>query len=357
MNKALILVAFFIVLTVVTNGVIKYINSKSITPRSILNEMTVEQKVGQLFMLGFWGQEPDYYITKMISEREIGGVILFKYNIDNKDQVIKLTTKLQKMSTVPLFISVDQEGGVVSRVEFEGTSSISQADIKDETEAFTVAKRRAEELKELGINMNLSPVVDSISDENAYLFNRAFRGERDEIVSLSKGMIKGYKEGGVLSTIKHFPGHSNASVDFHSALDSVDIPGEELDLYIYPFKEALGVSDAVIVGHILFPQIDAQYPASLSPYFINDLLRKKLGFNGLVITDDMQMKSVYDRYSIAQAAVQAILAGNDILIYSGSPQEQADAYNAVVKAVNDGVISEKDLDSKVLRILTVKNSL
>jgi beta-N-acetylhexosaminidase len=356
-NKALVLIAFLILLTVVVSSTVKYVAEKGITPQTILEDMTLEQKVGQLFILGFWGKEPDYYITKMITERNVGGIILLGYNIDDEDQLKKLTSDLQDMSSTPLFISIDQEGGEVSRIRFEDTYNISQFDIRDENGAFNLAKQRGQQLREFGINMNFSPVLDNVSNEDSFLYTRAFRGDADNIASLAIAMIEGYREGGIIACIKHFPGYSNESLDAHSALDTIEITKEDLGLYIYPFKEALKSTDAVMMGHILFPNIDANSPTSVSKYFVNDLLREELKFEGLIITDDMQMKSIYDMYSIKEAAVRAILVGNDILVYTGDPQEQAEAYNAVLEAVREGVIKEEEIDKKVLKILNLKYSL
>lgn len=356
-NKALVLIAFLILLTVVVSSTVKYVAKKGITPQTILEDMTLEQKVGQLFILGFWGKEPDYYITKMITERNVGGIILLGYNIDDEDQLKKLTSDLQDMSSTPLFISIDQEGGEVSRIRFEDTYNISQFDIRDENGAFNLAKQRGQQLREFGINMNFSPVLDNVSNEDSFLYTRAFRGDADNIASLAIAMIEGYREGGIIACIKHFPGYSNESLDAHSALDTIEITKEDLGLYIYPFKEALKSTDAVMMGHILFPNIDANSPTSVSKYFVNDLLREELKFEGLIITDDMQMKSIYDMYSIKEAAVRAILVGNDILVYTGDPQEQAEAYNAVLEAVREGVIKEEEIDKKVLKILNLKYSL
>ncbi len=356
-NKALVLIAFLILLTVVVSSTVKYVAEKGITPQTILEDMTLEQKVGQLFILGFWGKEPDYYITKMITERNVGGIILLGYNIDDEDQLKKLTSDLQDMSSTPLFISIDQEGGEVSRIRFEDTYNISQFDIRDENGAFNLAKQRGQQLREFGINMNFSPVLDNVSNEDSFLYTRAFRGDADNIASLAIAMIEGYREGGIIACIKHFPGYSNESLDAHSALDTIEITKEDLGLYIYPFKEALKSTDAVMMGHILFPNIDANSPTSVSKYFVNDLLREELKFEGLIITDDMQMKSIYDMYSIKEAAVRAILVGNDILVYTGDPQEQAEAYSAVLEAVREGVIKEEEIDKKVLKILNLKYSL
>lgn len=356
-SKSLLLIGFLIFGIITISILTPYLSGKRVDTQKMLDEMTLEEKVGQLFIFGFWGKEPDYYITKMIRERYVGGVILLGYNIDSEEQVKQLTTNLQGMSKNPLFISVDQEGGEVARIWFEDTYDISQYNIDDEQEAFRVARNRGQQLRALGINMNFSPVLDHITNEQSFLFTRSFRGTPQEVSKLAISMVKGYKSAGIVPCVKHFPGHSNMTLDSHSQLDSIDISADELDEYIFQFKEVLKYTDAVMTGHILFPKIDKDSPASVSSFFVDSVLRKNLGFDGLIITDDMQMKSIYDLYSVREAAVKAVLVGNDILIYTGEPEEQAEAYGAVLEAVREGVIKEEDLDRKVLKILNIKYSL
>jgi len=356
-NKVLLLIVFLILCTLLFRGFTKYVSENRVDTEEILQSMSLEEKVGQLFILGFWGKEPDYYITKMIKDRYVGGVILLGYNIDGEEQLKTLTGTLQSMSKYPLFISVDQEGGQVSRIWFEDTYNISQYEIESTKQAYDIAKSRGKQLKELGINMNFSPVLDHISNEQSFLFTRTFRGDQQNGIELAKAMLRGYKDAKIVACVKHFPGHSNDTQDSHSELDSVDITADMLDEYIYQFRETLKEADAVMLGHILFPNIDPDSPTSVSKYFVNDLLRDELEFNGLAITDDMQMKSIYDRYSIKEAAVKAVMVGNDLLVYTGDPEEQAEAYSAVLQATRDGVIKEEDIDKRVLKILNIKYGL
>ncbi|MDD4382286.1 MAG: glycoside hydrolase family 3 N-terminal domain-containing protein [Candidatus Dojkabacteria bacterium] len=324
----------------------------------IISEMTIEQKVGQLFIMGFWGTEPDYYITKMITERNIGGVILLGYNIKDTQQVNKLTTDLQALSAVtPLFISIDQEGGEVSRLGTDIVSEITaQKDITNEKDAYKIARNRGTQLRELGINMNFSPVLDNITDETSFMYERVFR---NDISSLGANMIEGYMDAKIISVPKHFPGHSNDSTDSHNSLPVVNIVMDELDNYISQFKYVIEEEKpkAIMVGHIQFPNISEAIPSSLSSIFIQDILRDRLGFEGIVITDDMQMKSVSNTYSIQDSAIMAIQAGCDILIYTGEPEQQAEAYNSILGAVKDGIISEERIDESLGRILGIKKTL
>ena len=324
----------------------------------LLTEMTLEEKVGQMFIMGFWGTEPDYYITKMIQERNIGGVILFKYNIQDSVQLTKLSSDLQTLSKkIPLLISIDQEGGVVSRLDTSIVSEITaQSEITKERDAYNISKKRAKELKALGITMNFSPVLDNIQKQDSFLYDRVFR---NDISLLGNAMISGYSDGEIVAVPKHFPGHPDDTTDSHKGLPEVNISEAEFDQYASQFKEVILNEDtqAMMVGHILFKQIDSANPSSLSSKIITEILREKYGFKGVVMTDDMQMGALTESLSISEASVKAVTAGNDILIYSGEPEEQAQAYNAIISAVKSGTLSEERINESVLRILTLKSQI
>ncbi|HNR53395.1 MAG TPA: glycoside hydrolase family 3 N-terminal domain-containing protein, partial [Candidatus Dojkabacteria bacterium] len=232
----------------------------------------------------------------------------------------------------------------------------AQSEIKTEKDAYNISKKRAKELKDLGITMNFSPVLDNIQKEDSFLYDRVFR---TDISLLGNKMISGYTDGGVIAVPKHFPGHPDNSIDSHKTLPEVNTPEADFDTYASQFKEVLSNPDiqAIMVGHILFKQIDANNPSSLSSKIITEILRNKYGFKGVVITDDMQMGALTESLTIAQAAVKAVTAGNDLLIYSGEPEQQAEAYNAILDAVKKGKISEQRINESVLRILTLKANI
>jgi beta-N-acetylhexosaminidase len=290
----------------------------------------------------------------MIQERHIGGVILLGYNIDTPKQIRKLTTDLQDLSKTPLFISIDQEGGVVSRLKIPIVSEdIPQKEIKNEAEAYNVAYVRGTELKQLGINMNFSPVVDDINNKNSFLYERVFR---DNLTVLAQGMINGYTDAKIISVIKHFPGHGNDSDDPHENLSEVNIAKNNLDEYLSVFRVLLQNKNSrvVMIGHISAPNISSD-PASLSKVFVNDILHEDLGFTGITITDDIQMQALTKSYGIKEATLKALLAGNDILMFTGVPEQQAEAYDTILQAVRDGSISEELINEKVERILELKS--
>ncbi len=321
-----------------------------------ISQMTLEEKVGQLFIFGFWGTEPDYYISKMIEERYIGGVILLGYNIGDTEELKILTNDLQEMSKTPLFISIDQEGGVVSRIKQPMVSETTpQTEITTYEEAYRIARNRGSELKEYGINMNFSPVVDIIDSENSFLYNRVFRENHME---LAGAMIDGYNDSGIIAVLKHYPSHDNNSIDPHERLSTVNLERNDIDSNLDIFKKLFSNSEvkALMVGHILLPKI-SEDPASLSKIFVTDILRDELGFNGISITDDIQMKALRNTYSIKEATLKAILSGNDILLFTGIPEEQAEAYNTILNAVESGDIAESIIDDKVKRIMQLKETI
>jgi beta-N-acetylhexosaminidase len=333
---------------------------ENLTASEMLNKMTLEDKIGQMLMVGFWGEEPDYYINKMIDERNVGGVVLLNYNLKNKEQTIKLVDSLQNRSLktglgIPLLISTDQEGGAVSRVEFLDTENVPQSEIRSVEDAYSIANKRAVELKKLGIYVNYSPVLDHITNPENFLFKRTFSVKLDQIGELGSQMIKGYYDGGIVSVPKHFPGHTDSSPDSHNELPKSNLEKEELKKRIKPFEEVINKVEpkVIMVGHILYSKIDSQ-PASLSGVFIEGLLRGDLEFKGLVITDDMEMGAILDNYSVAESAVEAVKAGNDILLYSSTPEKQVEAYEAIIEAVNSKEISHERIDRSVLKILKLK---
>lgn len=216
-----------------------------------------------------------------------------------------------------------------------------------------MAYTRGTELKILGINMNFSPVVDNITNQNSFLYDRVFR---EDIALLANDMVNGYADSKVIPVIKHFPGHGNESKDPHDILSVVNLERKDLESYLKDFKVVFENknSQAVMIGHILAPKISSD-PASLSKIFVTDILREDLKFKGISITDDIQMKALTKSYSIQEATLKALLAGNDILMFTGVPEQQAEAYEAVLNGVRDGSISEEFIDEKVRRILDLKS--
>lgn len=325
-----------------------------------LQKMTLEQKVGQMFLVSVFSEDPKA-IDKLISERKIGSVILMGKDIKNK-KVIDITKKLQKIASttkqIPLFISTDQEGGIVARIKDKDSILTAQPEIKDASQAYKVALERGKELRRKGVNVNFSPVLENITATSSFLYKRVFRGTNENIISLGSSMVKGYRDAGIIPVVKHFPGHDDSSVDSHKDLPVSQIEKVDLPKFILPFTEVIKKENPamIMMGHLFFPKIDPVYPATLSLVFI-DLLRKEYGYNGVIITDDMNMGAITKNFGVKDSALQAIRAGNDLLLYVASDKDIKLAYDSVLSAVRVGDISEERINSSVYRILKLKQSL
>lgn len=325
----------------------------------LLNRMSIEQKIGQLFIFGFDGTQINTSNKEFLKNKNIGGVLLLGKNISNEDQLKSLIEDIQSINTIPLFISIDQEGGVVSRIKWNDTLTKSQASISTKEQAYQLAKSRGDILKSFGINMNLAPVVEYISNPNSFMYDRVYRGSRDDVVEKSVASINGYRDSNVIGVIKHYPGHSDSSPDSHFYLPVVNIEISQWDEYIYPFKKVIDDTtvDALMVGHIKYPNIDSK-PSTISEEIVGNRLIKNLNYQGIVISDDMEMGALDDIDSYTEIAKQALLAGNDILIYSKYsekyPEIQKDVYEYILNEVINGNISEDIINEKVLKILRLK---
>ena len=324
----------------------------------ILSQMTVEEKIGQLLLFGFSGTSLNTDIQNLIEMKYIGGVLLLGKNIQNTQQLKKLNNDLQSISQLPLLIAVDQEGGSVARIQESSKTNISQRYLQDEEQIYDISIQRAKMLKELGINMNLAPVAEYITNNSSFMYERTFSGSRQEVAQKVYSAVKGYVDSKMISTVKHFPGHDNQSKDTHSTIAQVNISPQQWDEYIYTFKYPIdkGIVDVIMVGHIKFPKIDDK-PATVSKVIIDGKLRKEIGYEGVVMTDDMQMSSIWKYAQYCNTAKEALLAGNDILLYSQyTPRATllTDVYNCILNAITSGEIAEDVIDQKVLRILKLK---
>ena len=325
----------------------------------ILNKMSIEQKVGQLFIFGFDGTTLNTKTQEFFQDTHLGGVLLLSKNINNEKQLIQLTTQIQQTLPIPLFISIDQEGNPVARIEWNETLTKPQSSITTPQQAFNLALSRGEILKGLGINMNLAPVVEYITNTHSFLYDRVYRGNQEEILQKSISSINGYTQAEIIPVPKHYPGHSNTSPDSHYNLPVVNIDRNQWDIYIEPFSKILEQTEvnALMVGHIKYPNIDSK-PSTISNEIINERLIETFNYEGIVISDDMEMDALENINTYSILAKQALLAGNDILIYSkyrnNHPDLQKDVYNYIVREVNNGNIDLNILNNKVLRILKVK---
>lgn len=328
--------------------------------RGETQEMSVREMVGQMFVVGVGGTEPDYYMEKMIRERNIGGVLLFGYNMETEEQVKRLTGSLQKLSmetepAVPLFVAVDQEGGEIASAPWVAPQP-SAAEIgqrADVTEAYAVAEQIGTELRRAGVNTDFAPVVDT--GFGAAIGARSYGEDPQLVAEMGAAAVKGFEAAGVVSSAKHFPNHGPAASDSHESLPVVEHDLATVRSYdLPPFRAAVEVGvPMVMLGHLVYPAIDPERPASLSPEAYG-MLRDELGFDGVAVTDDLAMEGANGGEPPAGAAVEAVKAGADLLILSSPPQQQADAYDAVVEAVESGEIPEERIRESVERIAEVK---
>lgn len=342
-----------------------------------LDEMMLEEKVGQVFMTSFQGEELNADVKKLIQTTKIGGIIYYGWanGLQNPIQVQNLSNSLQTYTKehthIPLFIAVDQEGGVVTRLrngftEFPGNDVLGQ--INDCQLTYQVAYSRGKELQAVGVNVNFAPVVD-IKDVllPAKMQPRSFGGDKNTVTHLGSATVQGYVDSGIIPCLKHFPGHGSAKVDSHIQLPIVDKSYEELcDFELIPFEKISKKTPMIMTAHILFPQIDPQNCATLSSFFCDQILRKKWGYSGVLISDCLVMKGVLqDLDSLNETILQAFEAGCDILLLGGRQLQQEEqnesnidivikAYYAFIEAVKSGRISQSRLDASVKRILQLK---
>lgn len=325
-----------------------------------LSTMTLQEKVGQILVAGVEGTTPGEDGYSAIQDYRVGGIILFGRNVESAGQLAALTNGLKELNEdyVNLFLAVDEEGGRVSRMPAEVTDLPSPYDyIRAGGDPHLRGQALAEACRVFGFNLDLAPVLDVWSNPaNTVIGNRAMGTDWDQVAALASDAANGLAENGVVPVVKHFPGHGDTAVDSHVALPVVDKTLEELRTEeLKPFRAAIDASvPAVMVAHILMRQLDPEYPASLSPQVVTGLLRKELGFDGMVVTDDLTMSAISDRYSMGEAAVLAVEAGCDLLLVCHGAENLKAAYDGLLAAVESGRVTEARLDESVRRILTVK---
>jgi len=322
----------------------------------ILQEMSNEEKVGQLFIFGFDGTSLTKENKEFLEDNHIGGVLLLSKNISSEKQLKKLIKDIQSTNDVPLFITIDQEGGSVARIKWDDKLMVAQKNIDTPKEAYEDAKYKGEYLKSLGVNMNFAPVVEYITHRDSFIYDRVYRGSQKNVYLKSISAIQGYTDSGIIAVPKHYPGHSNTATDSHYDLPVVNIKESQWEEYILPFADILDRTtvDAMMVGHVYFPKID-KYPSTLSKKIIDQKLIQDLEYEGLVISDDMEMGALDDIDTEVKLAKRALEAGNDLLIYSKytarHPNLQRDVYEYILEQVEN---NDMNIDEKVLKILRKK---
>lgn len=326
----------------------------------LVANMSDADKVGQLLMIGIHGKTLNDDAKFMLNEYRVGGIILFDRNMESKDQVKSLIADINKTGKsaglTPLFIGIDQEGGAVARMEDQLIKVPLAEELGKEPieKAVSLAKQSGTELKDLGFNINFAPVADL-----GLTYGRSFSTNPDEVVRYASAVGKTYDEAGLWYSYKHFPGIGKTDVDLHADTSVVPVSKETLlnedtKVFVDLIKQSKPNTYAIMVSHAMYPQIDPDHPSSLSKAIITDWLRKDMGYNGVVVTDDMDMGALAKHYTFGDMAVQSILAGSDILLVCHEYEHMQEAYNGLMKAVKDGRISKERLDESVKRILLMK---
>ena len=328
----------------------------------LVANMSDADKVGQLLMIGIHGKMLNDDAKFMLNEYRVGGIILFDRNMESKDQVKTLIADINKAGKsaglTPLFLGIDQEGGAVARmddklIKVPPAEEVGKMPVE---QAVSLAKQSGAELKDLGFNINFAPVADL-----GLTYGRSYSTSPDEVVRYAGAVGKAYDEAGLWYSYKHFPGIGKTDVDLHA--DTSIVPAsketllsEDTKVFIDLIKQSKPNTYTIMVSHAMYPQIDPDHPASLSKAIITDWLRKDIGYNGVVVTDDMDMGALANHYTFGDMAVQSILAGSDILLVCHEYEHMQEAYNGLMKAVKDGRISKERLDESVKRILLMKMS-
>lgn len=329
-----------------------------------IKNMSLDEKIGQLFVVGFDGTSVNDELIQLIKDKHVGGVILFSKNVESVDQVLDLTNEIKQVNSdnkSPMIISVDEEGGAVSRMpeEFLNLPSSGYIGKKDDEElSYHVGSVIGDQLRTLGFNMDFAPVLDIYSNpKNTVIGRRAFGSDSDIVSRLGISAMKGLEDKGIIPVVKHFPGHGDTEVDSHVGLPIVTKDLESLENFEFiPFKKAIENDvDAIMVSHILLSQVDNEFPATLSSKVIDGILRKQMGFEKVVVTDDMTMGAIVQNYTLEEATVKSIQAGVDLVLVCFGYENQINSINAVKEAVEKGEIPESRIDESVYRILSLKD--
>ena len=327
---------------------------------ALMESMSDADKVGQLILFGMQGTKVSDDVAYMLSEYKMGGIILFDRNMESKAQVADLIKDLQKTARqsekVPLFVAVDQEGGLVERMSDQLTNvpaaqTLGQGEV---SEAAKLALTSGKELKELGFNVNFAPVADlGLSDK------RSYSTTADGVIPFVKAVGESYHEAGLIYSLKHFPGIGRTVTDLHKEGNVIDVSAEDMwATDLKPFETMIQSVDnndyMVMVSHATYTGLDSEAPASLSKVIMQDMLRNQMGYKGVIITDDMEMGAVANHYSFGEMSVKTIQAGADMVLIGQEYDHAIEGYNALLKAVRNGDISKERLDDAVRHVLTMK---
>ena len=338
-------------------------------PEQILS-LSIEKKIGQMFFIGIPSPEFDEPTRNLLEEIAPGGICLFARNIREAAKTRRLLDEIRTACEITPFLSIDQEGGLVDRLRRIVEPMPSVNSLKSVPEVENLAEITAEILRILGFNMNFAPVVDVTNELRRKFVNglnsRTFGNSKETAAEFGKVYLDKLQKKGIIGCLKHFPGLGASEVDSHEELPSVNLPQNELaEVDLFPYREMLKNSkvNAVMIAHAAFPNWNLQetdrdgktLPSSLSFNFTTKLLRNKLGFNGIAITDDLEMGAILKNYGIGEACKMAIKAGAEMLAICNNAKLIREGFEAVLQAVKSGEISSTRIDESLKRIAKVKN--
>ncbi|WP_248061698.1 beta-N-acetylhexosaminidase [Paenibacillus silvae] len=328
-----------------------------------LEQLSLEEKVGQMILAGVQGTTMDAQAKQMITDQKVGGIIFYASNVTTLQGTAAFVQSIKQANQsnpVPILMSVDQEGGKVSRMPDTVESIPSNRKVgktSDAALAEQMGALLARQIKLAGFNVDFAPVLDINSNpQNPVIGDRSFGTTADLVTRMGMAEMKGLRQEGIIPVVKHFPGHGDTSVDSHLDLPVVNKTEKQLaKLEWIPFQAAVKEqAEAVMVAHILFPKLDPDYPASLSSVIIGEHLRGKFDYKGVVITDDLSMGAIAKNYSLEKATLATVQAGSDILLVAHSYESAKTIFDTLISAVKSGKIKESRIDESVYRILTLK---
>jgi Beta-glucosidase-related glycosidases len=337
-----------------------------------IDSLSLKEKIGQLFFVGIAGTDLDEQTRTLLDDVRPGGICLFSRNIKEAEQTRHLLTELRETCNIYPFLSVDEEGGLVDRLRRISTAMPAASEFRDRQSVTEFARIVAETLRILGFNMNFAPVVDVVDQERSLFSNglrsRAFGSSTEQVVDLAGTFLEEMQQHGCIGCVKHFPGLGAANVDSHEELPAMNITKEDfLETDIRPFRELIGTGGvhAVMVAHATYPNVDLQetgqdgrlLPSSLSRRMVTGLLRDQLGFDGVVITDDLEMGAIIRNYGIGEACKMAIGAGVDMLAICAGEANIREGSQRILAAVLNGEITEERIDESYRRISRLRSKL
>ena len=328
-----------------------------------LEEMNIKEKIGQLIWVGFQGYEFSDNLKYLIDEYKVGNIVLFTRNIKDIKQLFNLNKKIhdyvmEKTGIMP-FISIDQEGGMVTRIMNGATfcpGNMTLATSNTE-KAYEIGKLMGTELRALGINMNLAPSLDVNNNPiNPVIGVRSYSDNPKTVSEFGKSYIRGLQEQGVIATSKHFPGHGDTDSDSHKSLPTVPHDIKRLkEVELVPFMENINETKAIMSAHVFFPAYEkGNLPSTLSYNVITNLLKKELGYKGLVVSDCMEMKAIDDNYTTPKGCLMGLKAGLDQVMVSATFDKQVASFETILNAFNNGELSIEEIDKKVSKIIKLK---